>query len=557
MSKVNKRLRAIAFVAGVVFSAAWSTPQAQGQPAATSAPTSANSLSDIAVERSADGRWMAKFTYAWDGAAPPGLIRIELAPGGPAAPMMGQSRMPGVARAGGVPDPASAFMPAQPGRHQASVEITRPVHTRAALVTTEMTIELRSRDQVLVRQRLDQRIEWPDLDSWFFDRQWAGKTNDDILHAAIYNINAVQDAGALREARKLLERVLQRDPKCDQCHLEFARIAMKSNWGPEGLRQAESYIASARQIKPDSANAKILLGYVYVHQGRLADAEFLFADAARSDPPNNWLWANWGELLLKQRKLELAIAKYREALRRPAVGIPFDYARLEAFDRLLTIYEQRQNIAGVGELLKQRSEESSPGSCDAESYARFLILRVGDAALARQVMDREMTMGCTLDSARQVLGLAYYVDWSKSSDPPKDELLHKARVYFPPSVTLVELLASSDKTLGTLRLLIKRGEAVDQVDNQGVNALARAVDHGDGETVMRLLQVGASPQARVGAAAVPVALLPVLAGNVDMIRLFRRAGVDYAKVQFQGGTAIEIARKTGDRRIIDALGLSL
>jgi tetratricopeptide (TPR) repeat protein len=557
MVRMNRRWRATALLVGAALCASSTAAQAQGTAAAPAASSSANSLSDVAVERTADGRWMAKFTYVWDGSAPPGLIRIELAPGGPTAPMMGQSRIPGVVRAPGLPDAASAFLPVQPGRHQSSVEIMRPVHTRAPLVTTELTIELRSRDQVLVHQRIDQRIEWPDMDSWFFDRQWAGKSNDDILRAAIYNIDAMPDAGALREARKLLERLVQRDPKCDQCHIEFARIAMKSNWGPEGLRQAESYIATARKIKPDSANAKILLGYVYVHQGRLTDAEALFTDAARSNPPNNWLWANWGELLLKQGKVEPAIAKYREALRRPATGFPFDYARLDAFDRLLAIYEQKGNTVGIGELLKQHAEEGAPGSCAGERYARFLILRVGDGALARQVMDREMAMGCSLDSARQVLGMAYYVDWSKSVDPPKDELLHKARMYFPSSVTLVEFLASSDKTMDTLRLLLKQGEAVDQVDNQGSNAMARSVDRGDVESVHRLLQVGASPQARVGPAAMPVALLPVLAGNIPMIRVFKRAGVDYANVQFQGATAIEIARRAGDRRVVEALGVSL
>jgi tetratricopeptide (TPR) repeat protein len=78
------------------------------------------------------------------------------------------------------------------------------------------------------------------------------------------------------------------------------RIAMKSNWGPEGLHQAEGLLSSALRIQPASADAKILLGYVYANQKRFAAAEAQFADAAKSNTSNPWLWTNWGQLLLME-----------------------------------------------------------------------------------------------------------------------------------------------------------------------------------------------------------------------------------------------------------------
>jgi cytochrome c-type biogenesis protein CcmH/NrfG len=48
---------------------------------------------------------------------------------------------------------------------------------------------------------------------------------------------------------------------------------MKTNWGPEGLNQAEKYLMSALKIDAKHANTKVLLGYVYTHQKRYQEAE--------------------------------------------------------------------------------------------------------------------------------------------------------------------------------------------------------------------------------------------------------------------------------------------
>ena len=42
------------------------------------------------------------------------------------------------------------------------------------------------------------------------------------------------------------------------------------------------------------------------HQVRYKPAETMFIDASRTDTKNLWLWANWGELLVMQGKLEMA-----------------------------------------------------------------------------------------------------------------------------------------------------------------------------------------------------------------------------------------------------------
>jgi hypothetical protein len=58
----------------------------------------------------------------------------------------------------------------------------------------------------------------------------------------------------------------------------------------------------------------------------------------------------------------------------------------------------------------------------------------------------------------------------------------------------------------------------------------------------------------VGRAGVPVALLPVLSGDIDGVRLMRQNGVDYSKLRYQGATALEIAKGLGNSALLDALG---
>jgi Tfp pilus assembly protein PilF len=538
---------------------AWPLAWAQGKPLepGSAAPASDNRISDLAVSQGPDGRWQATFSYQFAGATALSIIHIYLEPRDTRSAPPGAARPAMAHRPVGAPSDASAFLTPVRGRHQASVEIMRPMHTREALSTTHVSVELQAGGAVLAQQRIEQRIDWPDMSTWMDERQWGRQSNADLLKRAIHDIDAGGDPSSLRQARQLLERVLSKDPACDQCHLELARIAMKSNWGPEGLRQAESYIDTARRLRPEGANARILLGYVYTHQGRYGEAEALLAQAARGDPKNNWLWANWGELLALQGRTAQAIEKYREAMRRPARTDGFDYARQDAYQNLLVLLTQQKDFDGLEALYRDRAAEVQAGACDSVGYANFMLSHRGDSAKARELMERELALGCRSEPARQLLGMALYHAWSGSGKPPKEELLHKARIYLPPGTNMVYLLATSDHTLTALRLLKAQGEVIDQQDNARFNALFYATQYGDVEAAVRLLKLGAAADAPVGRDAIPLAVWLVQGGNVDAIRAFKRAGVDFSRIRHGGWTAVEIARRQGNPRVIEALGQSL
>ena len=116
------------------------------------------------------------------------------------------------------------------------------------------------------------------------------------------------------------------------------------------------------------------------------------------------------------------------------------------------------------------------------------------------------------------------------------------------------MLATSDHTLPAAKQLIASGEPVDQQDNDKQTALAYALQKEDLEAAKRLMQLGARADALVGYERMPVALVPVMEGNVEAVRMMQKAGVDYSKLRFQDMSALDIAKASGNDEIVELLG---
>lgn len=484
---------------------------------------SENSISGVLVKPGHDGDWLLDFDYA--------LVekmmirfRIEVIP------------KPG-AHTPGFRGAETRLFPPKHGRHHISTLLQYPGEGTSAQIIVSMVRE--ADGDVLASQRIDKVIQWPTQD-------------ERALRNAIDTINT-GGGESLNEARLVLERLIGKNPNNEGAYVELARIAMKSNWGPEGLHHAETLLDSALKIRPDSVNAKILLGYVYTHQQRFREAEALFVDVAPSDPVNLWLWTNWGEMLDMQGKANEAIVKYREALTRPVRSGQYHGARTNAYAYLLKSLEVRKDLDGIEALHKQRIGDLGPGSCDSVAYARFRLNVRGDAQGAIDLARSALGLICEEPSARQILGLASYVLWAQGTAPSNSEALNQARVYLPAGAMALYLLASGDNTMVAAKKLVAAGEAIDQIDNEKMTALGHALRMGKLETAEHLLSLGASPEKLVGYEEIPVAFLPVLAGNVEAIRLMQRAGVDYSKLRYGGATAIDYAKQMDDDALLKLL----
>jgi tetratricopeptide (TPR) repeat protein len=500
------------------------------------------SISGLEVKQIEQGVWMADFDYFYTGEPFPLELRIELAP-----------KLPTARPVAGLDQTETYLASPMRGQHHLSVGINYP---GGEGVTRQVTVTMRGplpEKQLYASQQIEQTIEWPTYYTWLSARQEANRKPEENFNYAVELIDT-DGAVNLQEAKIVLERLIAKDPKFAAGYIELARIAMKSNWSPQGLHQAETLLLSALQLQPDSVNAKILLGYVYAHQDHYSKAEALFAEAARSDTRNLWLWTNWGELLEMQNKTAQAMVKYREAISRPMNHDGHDRARRQAYVRLLAILGQRKDIDGMELLYKQRIAEFGPGSCFSADYSRFLLDVRGDTQASIDLSRRALNQDCEDSESREILGLAHYVKWASASGPDRTESLNQARIYLPAGPMPIYLLASQTRTLPAAKALIATGEQIDQQDNFKMTALAYALQKNDLGTAQRLLALGARADEPVGMEEMPLAFMPVMEGNVDAIRMLKKAGVDYSKLRFQGTSALQIAKQMGNEELIAVLG---
>jgi hypothetical protein len=198
------------------------------------------------------------------------------------------------------------------------------------------------------------------------------------------------------------------------------------------------------------------------------------------------------------------------------------------------------------EALYKKSVAEFGDTCIGLPYANFLLQQRGDGPGALDIARKVSKDECRRAEAREIMGLAHYLAWSKGKEPERTEALSQARIYLPPGPLPMYLLARSEKTVGAVAQLLAAGEKIDQRDNDKLTALAHAIQKDDLQAMRRLLKLGARPDAAVGHDDLPVALMPVMAGNIEMIKLMQQFGADYGKISYQGATAFDFAEQVGD-----------
>jgi len=504
-------------------------------------PAGENTITDlIATLRSggAGDDWYIDFNYSFTGQPSTANIEIELI-GTPTDPSE-TSRF------------HQGWVHPLPG----SYHWTMPIRHPGGLQVTQLAITMYSQPSSgvkLASQSIPLIINFPSTQTDAISPEAAALAAEkDLQEAArLLDYGATSD---VTNARHILERLIESNPRFTQAYVELARVAMKMNWSPEGLHQAENLLDSALRIQPDSANAKILLGYVYVQQKRFPQAASLFAQAAKSDTNNTWLWVNWGELLILEGKPDQAILKYREVIQRSMRSDTYDRARLDAYSHLVALLRDRNDLDGMEALYKQRIQDFGSGSCYSAEYSLFMLNVRGDAQGAIDLTRRALKQNCDDSESRSILGLASYVKWATAEGAQSTAALNQARIFMPAGPTAFYRLASSDHTVPALEKLLTTGESLDVKDNQGMTALALAVEEHDAAAIKRLLTLGARADIPVGYGDTPLALLPVIEGEVETVRMLQQAGVDYSSIRYHGATAFDIAKQMGDDALLRVLG---
>jgi tetratricopeptide (TPR) repeat protein len=532
-------LVSLAVLALVVGDAAAAPPATNTSAPATpvaAAPAGQNAISQVRAKVGGDGEWKISIEYFYTGS--PGAVVINLL-------QRTQPYTPGT-----VWKSSEVLSSPKPGRHTFTVEMPLP-EGAYTLMTDQLQVEMKDSQtgKTWLSQVVPVKIDWPDPATLETDRALAKTSPEAVVQTAAAYIDRDDDM-IVDVAKPMLERVIQKYPRTHTAYIEIARVVMKTNWSPEGLRQAASLIGSALEIRPDSKDAKILLGYVYSYQQRYKESEALFADAAKARPDNLWLWVNWGELFQLQDRAADALGKYRIALERGPTGDKNDNARRQAYAKSLEILKGQHRLDEEEALLRQRVADYGSGSCRGIEYAYFLLIERGDPAGSTRLLQRPSQEECKGRSVRLLLGLSQYLGWATSGQA---DFLRQARVSFPIGPHLFYHLADTERMLLVARKLLATGERVDVQDEQQMDALGYALAGGNTAAARRLLALGAPVTSVEGADKTPVALIPVLVKNVEGIRLMQKAGVDYRALRFRGSSAMDHARATGDEAVMRAL----
>lgn len=503
----------------------------------TTAVPAADAISNLVVTLDSTGKWQADFDYAYTGRDASATIRVELIGSGDETPAIQNLPVAWIRPLVGSHHHHVRIEPVF-GMHITSVFVAIYMDAQSTLFSGSQTVR--------------QTIEHPAT---------AGPTNGNRPKTGwdeTEDASRLLDLGtdsAITEARHILERVIQKYPRLAQAYVGLARVAgLSTDWSAEGLHQAEGLLDSALALDPSNVDAKILLGFVYVQQKRYPQAKELFERAAaQREIKSAWLWDNWGELLLLEGKPDEAILKYRQALQQEKK--PFvDTGRREAYRQLVDILRKRNDLDGMEALYKQQIEDFGPGSCYSAEYSEFLLNVRGDPQAAIDLSRRALNQNCDDARSRAVMGLASYVKWASTEGATSAEALNQARIYVPVGAMTFYRLAGSERTAPALKKLLATGETIDSRDSNGNTALSYAVGRHDVAAIKRLLALGAHANIPAGYGDVPIALQPVMEGNVEIVRILQQAGVDYSSIRFHGATAFDYAEQSGNDALRKALG---
>lgn len=397
----------------------------------------------------------------------------------------------------------------------------------------------------------DYKIEWPSLTEAMASERRTKQSVEELYHESVNLI----DNSRSETAKPLLEEIILREPAYAPAYIEMARVAMKTNWSPEGIAQAEKYLNSALNIDPASANARVLLGYVYTHQQRFSEAEAQFIKANEIGTKNLWLWANWGELLVAQGDVTGAIAKYLKALDGERPFNTYDRARLDAYRNALSLLEVIGDKEKQNELYSRRANEFTVNSCYLAQHAHFLIQTYGDYAEGEKKAQLAIKKGCQQRFAKQTLGLSSYYKWLQSkTENEAYKMFAQAQVFYPIGPALYYDLVKSETGLGILKTLIEQVDVDINIQNEEQQpVLALALLKKDTESALKLIQLGASVDSSMGTEKFPISLIPVTTGDIKSVEMLRKHGVEYSEVQFKNMTAVQFSEAFGSPHITKAL----
>jgi len=499
-----------------------------------------NEIRGISVKPGGCGGYIVEAEYRYRGDIEPALLRAYALRTADSSPL----------------EKKSYIYPLLQGVNTAEIYLGRDQSNYVEHSTRIVRVEMFSNQEnrVVLSKDIEYPIDWPRLPYIQNPVPDAKKDVETLYREAVAEID-YSSSESLKNARAKLEIIVARDAGFAPVYPELARYYMGANRGSAGLRQAERVLGSGLAIDPEHANSYVLLGYVYVHQGRYQEAGDAFLKASQIGTDNLWLFANWGELYLMQGRVADAIEMYRKAIAGDRPYNTYDRARKDSYRHLIDIFRLTKDVESANEIHLERIAEYGTNECFPYYYAKFRQRYFDDADTALEYAKRALDAGCRHQAeVRKVIGIAYYSKWSATLIPEEKQLyLTQARLFFAEGPGLIFRLAQSGKTAPVIKGLIGDGISVDVTDNNGLTALAYALKNDDMEAVKRIISLGGDPNVTVGEGEISLLAIAVMKQNRESVIYLIENGADISGQAYEGVSLLEFAENMGFVDIAEVL----
>jgi tetratricopeptide (TPR) repeat protein len=193
------------------------------------------------------------------------------------------------------------------GRYEEMVDLLKPAIARLRSSNSRTgTVAMLLATEGIALQQLKRNDE-----AMAVLKEAASMAPDDTT--VMFQLGAVLDrAGRHAEAEKAFRDVIAKDP-LDANALNYLGY-MLAERGGTGLDEAVGFIQRALKVEPDNPSYLDSLGWAYFQQGKIDLADTPLSTAAGKLPKNSVVQDHLGDLRLKQRRTDEAIAAWQRAL---------------------------------------------------------------------------------------------------------------------------------------------------------------------------------------------------------------------------------------------------